>query len=367
MVMKRFFFFLMAGTLLAGALVSCNKDNTKIDTSSPMNRTWILSNPWGYTNTYFSKFTKDKAVFITVSPDEENLSSIPYSNRDCWDIQWMSQDAIDVLRATDPRIDLYLDYYQLPKDNLFAYRNIGTRAEYSPDSFQWALFAAVGTNSCWVFFSYSQDADDLDYYKLTSSPTQLTYKDVPVNAVDLGLSVYWGRYNLSSEWPETKKTVGFNEHSAGDYFAWGETETKETYNINTYKYSDNPYTLPLEHDVAHKMLGGKWRLPSEAELKELMEKCKQTLSSDTPKEYYYGANTPGYKRNSITIPLAGYKGTDLQYSGTSGFYWTRERDGEDQTKAKAWYLRQSANPPVVIVSDVRSRGYTIRPVWDPKM
>ena len=44
--------------------------------------------------------------------------------------------------------------------------------------------------------------------------------------VDLGLSVKWATCNVGASKPE----------EYGDYFAWGETEPKSTYNWSTYKW-----------------------------------------------------------------------------------------------------------------------------------
>ena len=44
--------------------------------------------------------------------------------------------------------------------------------------------------------------------------------------VDLGLSVKWATCNVGASSPE----------EYGDYFAWGETEPKDIYNFDTYKW-----------------------------------------------------------------------------------------------------------------------------------
>ena len=51
--------------------------------------------------------------------------------------------------------------------------------------------------------------------------------------VDLGLpsGTLWATCNVGAETPE-----GY-----GDYFAWGETELKTTYNLSTYKYTNGSY------------------------------------------------------------------------------------------------------------------------------
>lgn len=83
--------------------------------------------------------------------------------------------------------------------------------------------------------------------------------------VDLGLSVKWATMNVGASKPE----------DYGDYFAWGETTTKTTYNWSTYKYCngssstltkyntdssygtvDNKTTLDLSDDAANANWGG---------------------------------------------------------------------------------------------------------------
>ena len=148
--------------------------------------------------------------------------------------------------------------------------------------------------------------------------------------VDLGLSVMWATCNVGATKPE----------EYGDYFAWGETEPKSTYNWSTYKYCngssntltkyntdssrgtvDNKTTLELSDDAARANWGGSWRMPTDAELTELREQCTWTWTSKN------GVN--GYKvtsqsnGNSIFLPAAGYRsGSSLYYAGSYGYYWS---------------------------------------------
>lgn len=99
--------------------------------------------------------------------------------------------------------------------------------------------------------------------------------------VDLGLSVNWATCNIGAVSPE----------DYGDFFAWGETETKTIYGWSTYKYFesssktftkycndsdlgyygfvDNKIILDPEDDVAREKWGGDWRMPTIEELDEL--------------------------------------------------------------------------------------------------
>ena len=111
--------------------------------------------------------------------------------------------------------------------------------------------------------------------------------------VDLGLpsGTLWAAYNVGATKPE----------EFGDYFAWGETETKNVYSAETYKYGtakmgeydfleldslwkynfgnehpgtiDNLSTLLPEDDAATANWGKEWRMPTNEEMIELKENC----------------------------------------------------------------------------------------------
>jgi len=104
--------------------------------------------------------------------------------------------------------------------------------------------------------------------------------------VDLGLSVKWATCNIGAETPEQQ----------GLLYAWGETAPKEEYTWDNYKFgpdtalskycakpdvawhgfTDAKTTLELSDDAAHVNWRGRWRMPTQAEWKELIEKCTWT-------------------------------------------------------------------------------------------
>ena len=142
-------------------------------------------------------------------------------------------------------------------------------------------------------------------------------------AVDLGLSVKWATFNIGANAPE----------DYGDYYAWGETETKSTYDWSNYfdttdggntftKYNNNggKTTLELSDDVAHVKWGGSWRMPTLAEQQELINNCIWTWTTQNGKNGY---KFTGYNGNSIFLPTAGFRhDTNLSYAGSSGYYWS---------------------------------------------
>jgi hypothetical protein len=111
--------------------------------------------------------------------------------------------------------------------------------------------------------------------------------------VDLGLSVKWATCNVGATKPE----------AFGDYFAWGETSPKNSYTESNYTYSNNPSTLPLNKDAASVNMGGKWRMPTKEECKELIEKCSFEWITQNG---VYGSKVIGPNGNFIFLPAAGY-------------------------------------------------------------
>ena len=150
--------------------------------------------------------------------------------------------------------------------------------------------------------------------------------------VDLGLSVKWATCNVGATTPE----------EYGDYFAWGEVESKEYYDWSTYKYcegtdntltkycsksrygkdgfTDNKIVLVPEDDAATSNWGGAWRMPTYDELNELKTECTWTW---TIQNGVNGYKVVGPNGNSIFLPAAGYmRGGALFIAGSNGGYWS---------------------------------------------
>lgn len=190
-------------------------------------------------------------------------------------------------------------------------------------------------------------------------------------AVDLGLSVKWASFNLGATAPE-----GY-----GDYYAWGEIETKSNYSWETYKWCngtaeslsftkyntrsdlgtvDNKTVLDPEDDVAHVALGGSWRMPTNAEWTELRENC--TWTSTTQSEVI-GYKVTGPNGNSIFLPAAGeMTDSNLGKAGTFGLYWSSTLITE-YTLWDAWGVYFYSGS-VSAYDYYRCGGHTIRPVTD---
>lgn len=151
--------------------------------------------------------------------------------------------------------------------------------------------------------------------------------------VDLGLpsGVQWATHNIGA----------FSPVDFGNYYAWGELTTKESYSWENYLYgdgqpydyetspyhvgkynnTDRTYALHADDDIATQQWGKGWRLPTAEELVELRTNC--TWKKDY-KNYGYTV-TSKKNGNSIFLPANGYyRGEVLTDAGLQGsmFYWT---------------------------------------------
>ena len=187
--------------------------------------------------------------------------------------------------------------------------------------------------------------------------------------VDLGLSVKWATCNVGADNPE----------DYGDYYAWGETETKSTYDWSTYKWCngssttmtkyctsssygtvDNKTTLDPEDDVAHVKWGGDWRMPTKAEQDELRDtnNCTWTWTTQGGKNGY--KVTSKKNGNSIFLPASGYRyDSSLYNAGSSGDYWSSSLDTSSSDIAYYLYFNSSG---VNSYGLNRYYGFAVRPV-----
>ncbi|MBR3915294.1 MAG: carboxypeptidase regulatory-like domain-containing protein, partial [Bacteroidales bacterium] len=117
--------------------------------------------------------------------------------------------------------------------------------------------------------------------------------------VDLGLSsgLKWATCNVGADSPE----------DYGNYYAWGETETKAEYtedNSDTFGQQLNDISGNAQYDAATSNWGGSWRMPTRDEIKELMYNCSWTPETQNGVD---GFKVTGNNGNYIFIPASGYR------------------------------------------------------------
>ena len=189
----------------------------------------------------------------------------------------------------------------------------------------------------------------------------------PSGAVDLGLSVYWAVKNVGAS----------SETDYGNYYAWGEIKTKSDYSSSSYKFGDIYYDSPTKYsasdnlfelqggdDVAAVELKGDWRMPTEAEYQELINKCTFKKSTRSGKN---GIVVSG-NGASIFFPASGARdsGTGLSGQGTYGHYWSSSLySGYNYKPGVEFYFDYSASSPVPKTkNNHRYFGFSVRAVSD---
>ena len=190
--------------------------------------------------------------------------------------------------------------------------------------------------------------------------------------VDLGLSVKWATCNVGAEKPE----------DYGDYFAWGETSPKSEYEWENLKYRtegndcdnvkfskyvassqygpvDNRTTLELSDDAARANWGGSWRMPTNAEFQELIDKCNWTWTTVNGKNGYKVVSKSN--GNSIFLPAAGWRNDASLYgAGNSGDYWYSSLGGSTSYNARGLSFYSNYHDTYFYF---RRLGRSVRPVF----
>lgn len=250
--------------------------------------------------------------------------------------------------------------YSFNSDGTYSW-NVGVyesgNGYYSFNYPQLTLSESGGSTSLWTIVSMEKNyfvimTKSAATYTFTKSEGVNNVQDVSGTVqghdyVDLGLSVKWATCNVGATAPEKE----------GDFFAWGETATKNEYNWDNYKwgtydyccgeqvvtkyctYEDDGYcnrqyngdhyshyncdgftdgltTLLPADDAAYVKWGSSWRMPTRTEMEELITKCTWTRRNG-----YTGYKVTGRNGKSIFLPTVWTE--DNHHSrGWSASYWT---------------------------------------------
>ncbi len=193
----------------------------------------------------------------------------------------------------------------------------------------WWMYSCSGTLSIaragGTAVSFS--ADDMGCTKKNADGTYTVNNH---KFIDLGLSVLWAETNIGAE----------DCLDYGSDFAWGETATKSNYDWATYKHgtsqenlikynsSDNKTVLDKEDDAATVNWGEGVRMPTRAEMEELIGDCELMwgLRGDGVKYRVVTGKKEGYTSytsNSIKLPAASLFNNDQ-----ACIYWSSEPFGD---------------------------------------
>lgn len=178
--------------------------------------------------------------------------------------------------------------------------------------------------------------------------------------IDMGLpsGTLWACCNVGAGKPE----------EYGDYYAWGETKTKNAYSWSTYLYGSSASAAVnigsdiagTDHDAATANWGGDWHMPTQAQLKELLA---NTTATWTTQSSVNGEKLTAPNGGTLFLPAAGnYNNSAPSNTGTSGSYWlsTPYESSVRPGCAQTIYFGRRDNAKMNFSE--RFSGLTIRPV-----
>ena len=191
--------------------------------------------------------------------------------------------------------------------------------------------------------------------------------------VDLGLpsGTLWATCNIGASKPE----------DYGNYFAWGETSIKSTYNWSTYQYCkgngstitkycnnsvygnngfiDNLTTLQSGDDAATAW-GSGWLTPTKTQWDELLANTtNQRLTKNGVEGRLFTSKKNG---QSIFLPAAGFHDGSPNDVGCRGIYLSRSLYDDCVWPGYIWSLNFYSDIAAKVDYSGRCFGYSVRPV-----
>ena len=190
-----------------------------------------------------------------------------------------------------------------------------------------------------------------------------------ISYVDMGDAGCWAMCNIGAQSP----------FDYGDYFAWGETATKDDYSWEAYrwcngtstsltKYNQNTdfgsvdglYSLNPDDDAATSRYGDKWHVPSTSQAMTLVNNCTWTWVEQGDTVGYIVTSGNG---NSLFLPTAGTYGANyIGPTAAAGYYWLSTTYHDSPSEAYTLGLNRTIHN----IGNITSRfcGLPIRPMAD---
>ena len=168
--------------------------------------------------------------------------------------------------------------------------------------------------------------------------------------VDLGLpsGTLWATCNVGADNPE----------EYGNYFSWGETDPKASYDLSNYKFNSgsgkmtkyctissfgsNGFTDDLTEleptdDAATANWGKGWQMPNKAQIDELLDPAFTTTEWTTLNDLIGKKIISKKNSNWIFVPAGGFiEGTSKYRAGSFGSCWSRSLIETSPRNAYDW-------------------------------
>lgn len=270
----------------------------------------------------------------------------------CCSFEWTTVNGVEGGKLTGPNGNsIFLPAGQLK----IGYGSTGT--QYGA---YWSSEKGLG----WRFYMGTNDVFSCSTYEglLVRPVIPGITGDIPGKAIDLGLpsGTKWASYNVGATAPD----------DYGGYYAWGETEEKDSYDLSNYNHcdgTDNTYhnlgesIIGTEYDVATVKWGSQWHMPTKEQFEELINNCSVVFGKT--KNGVYGIQFTGPNGNKIFLPAAGCKVKQSSPNHLEGKYLTGQLTKWDDYVADSMcdILSFDKNSPSMYYG-TRYWGVPVRPV-----
>ena len=234
-------------------------------------------------------------------------------------------------------------------------------------------YLSPGTDYWYCTYIKYSTYDNLEHVQY-GARTKFTTRDDKDWGVDMGLpsGLLWARCNLGIEDFENAYENIFYDPF---YCYWGSMKNPITDDDEAYEYWDAKTHSYInignniegtKYDIAHVMMGGKWRLPTKADVQELITYCK--VGSLQEKVYYYSTEDYSIRYYTSCVPVTGPNGKGFSTNGSGIWTGTMSEDGVHPYCAYCGYNAVNDSAFFVLCDTLPRDVYlTVRPVWDPNM
>lgn len=182
--------------------------------------------------------------------------------------------------------------------------------------------------------------------------------------VDLRLpsGTMWATCNVGASKPEDEgllfqfgRVDGYKYKDRNNQFT---TNNQSTTSGKTYNEGE---TLDLEDDAAHVNMGGKWRMPTKNELKELLDNTAYDVATINGVKGVLFISNINNKR--LFVPFAGYwYNGRFASAGSSAYVWSSQVHPSYVDSAYSLYCDSSGN--ACITNYYRSLALSVRGVFN---
>lgn len=221
---------------------------------------------------------------------------------------------------------LFLPFAGKRAASLGSISNAGTQGDY------WVLNSSSTTSSYYLRCLNTSVNPNVNNVKSGGMCMRLAQKFTKIeqNFIDLYLpsGTLWSDMNINA----LSKT---GPDSYGDYYAWGEINSKTSYNINNYRFwNGNEFTkynvadginrILSEDDIASILHPGT-SIPTREQMEELINPSYTTCTWTSENGVNGLSITSKANGNKIFLPAGGlYDSISTQLVGTNGCYWTSD-------------------------------------------